>query len=125
MKFVITTEHVFSWPVKMKVPDPKRAGAKIEQKFEGKFRYLPRSELSELTEQYKTLADPAERAAHEHDIIRRGLLGWNEEVETDDGDAVPFSTEALEQALEVEWFRAGVYRAYAEATSQDGARKGN
>ena len=125
MKFSISTKHSFSWPVKMMVPDPKRAGAKMEQKFTGQFLYLPRSEVNQIAEHYKTLTDPGERADNEHELIRRVFVGWDADVVDDDGEAIAFSAEALNQALELDWFRAGVYRAYAEATSQERARRGN
>lgn len=126
MKFRLVTEHVFDWPIDISVPDPANPGKFLKQKMTGKFRFISRDEAYRQRDFLAGLKSEEEREQHEHDVIRTALIGWNEnDVLDEDGQPVPFSSEALEQAIQLHWFRQGVYRAYEKAMLGDGARRGN
>lgn len=125
MKFVLTSQHLFWWPVKvvMPDPDPKRAGKTITQEFRMQFCEIPRSEVRALAKEIAELPD-AEREGREHDLILRVSRNWDGVV-GDDGAAIPFSEEMLGQALESALFRLAIYRAFNESLSVEAARQGN
>jgi hypothetical protein len=124
MKFRLTTEHVYPWPVVCEVPDPDDAGNIVEQKFTVTFRAMPKSEGEALEEEIAALP-PKQQSARQDDVLRRVVIGWNGDVIGDDKKAIPFSAEALEQAMQFSWFRIGCYRAYRQSLQGEAAKKGN
>lgn len=125
MKFALTTDYRYPWPVTIKKPDPKKPGKAVEQKFEMTFRQLPDAEAREIDATAASAKTPAEVNAHEHDLLRRVCVGWNEDVVDESGDPVPFSADIFEKALQDIYFRIGVYQAYRASIALDGGRLGN
>lgn len=122
MKFRLTKTYIYDWPVKLSVPDPDQPGKFVEQEFVGRFAAMPRDEAMALDAEIAALL-PLEQTSRQDDVLRRVLVGWPSGVEDETGKPVPFTPEALEEAIQFSWFRAGVYRAYAE--SLRGAASGN
>lgn len=114
MKFRLTSDHTYPWPVIVSVPDPENAGAVIEQSFVMTFRAMPLDEAHRLDEEIEAL--PAkEQSRRQDDVLRRVAIGWDEDVVGDDGKPIPFNQVALDQAIQLSWFRIGCYRAYRES----------
>jgi hypothetical protein len=126
MKFVLTTKHFYWWPVTVAVPHPdqKRAGEMLEMTFKLQFESLPRDEAKALYEQARALP-AAEAEAQSHADLLRVVKDWDEDVVDDAGRPVPFSAEALQQLLQISWYRLGVYRAWAASQVGEAARRGN
>lgn len=124
MKFVLTTEHTYFWPVTVSLPDPAKSGELIEQKFDIQFRAMPRDESDAFDAELAALPPEAARQ-RKHDLLKEIVLGWGDGVVDKKGHQVPFSAEALHQAMQMSWFLVAVYRAYAQSLSGDQARLGN
>lgn len=124
MKFVLTKEHVYPWPVTVNPPDPERPGELLEQKFVMTFRAMPRDEADAFDAQIDALPD-AEKLKHQDDLLRSVAKGWDENVVGEDKKPIPFSPEMLEQAMLHSWFKIGCYRAYRESLRGQAAAKGN
>lgn len=125
MKFTITTEHTYRWPVKVRMPDPEQAGQFSEFAFEAKFRALPRSESRELLASLGNIGSEGTLEGAEVDTIRKVLTGWNDDVVGPDGAPIPFGDGALTTALEFPWFRRGVLVAYGASLQDGGPAAGN
>lgn len=126
MKFVLTKKHLYWWPVTVSVPHPdqERAGEMLEMTFRMQFESLPRDEAKALYERIGAL--PAgEAEAQSHADLMRVVKGWDDDVVDDDGRPVPFSAEALQQLLQISWYRIGVYRAWAASQVGEATRRGN
>ncbi|WP_425417331.1 hypothetical protein [Oricola indica] len=114
MKFVLADEYTFWWPVTVRTPDPDKSGQIAEQSFEGRFKAL-------ADDRVKALA--ATRDDDElQTMIRESLVDWRD-VQGPDGKDVPFSGEALAQALRFPFFRLGVFAAIVDASSGKAAEK--
>lgn len=124
MKFVLTDDYRYRWPVTVRVPDPQKPGAFVEQTFEAEFRAMSEKRAREIDTAYAALERPEERAAHQHDVLREILTGWSG-VEGEKGKDVPFSPKTLELALQFQMFRTAVYEAYAASMRGDGVRLKN
>lgn len=124
MRFILTDEHLYPWPVTIEVPDPDRPGEILEQKFTARFRAMPVDEAQALDDEIEALP-PKDRARRQDDLLRRVLIGWGEDVVDDGGRQVPFTPEALERAIRHSWFRIGVYRAYRQSLQGRAAALGN
>ncbi len=125
MKFVLTKEHTYWWPVKVAIPDPDpaRAGKLIEQEFRMQFVSIGQDEAQALADEIAAL-EPKERAAREHDLILRVSKDWADIVD-EDQQPVPFSEEMFRAAMQSPFYRAAVYRAYNASMRGEAARKGN
>lgn len=122
MKFKLVDKYRYSWPVIVNIPDPENPGKVIKQQFQVEFE--PEDIETETARIEEIAAMPAkEQQKHEHDGLRRIIKNWSD-VEDDDGSVI-FSPEALDRALRWNWFRIGVYRAFAESLSGGAARLGN
>ena len=121
MQFVLTTQHLYWWPVKVSIPhpDPAKAGEYLEMEFKMQFESISREEADRISNLIK--ADPAQEYAD----IKRVARNWDENVVDANGQAVPFSPEALDQLLQISWYRFAVYRAWGASLSGDKARLGN
>jgi hypothetical protein len=126
MKFKITSERVFWWPVKVESPNPdlKMAGKMIEQEFKMKFVALPRAEFKDIQAEQVNMT-MQERIEHEHDLIMRVCLDWDDNVVDEDGNAVGFSKEVLSDLMSDTYFRIGLYTAFSKAMSGEAARSKN
>lgn len=118
MQFVLTTTHLYWWPVKVSIPHPDadKAGETLEMEFKMQFASLPRDEADRLSETLKT--DP-------YADIKRVARNWDENVVDGKGKAIPFSAEALDELLRISWYRFAVYRAWGASLIDDKARLGN
>jgi hypothetical protein len=125
MKFVLTREHLYPWPVTVSIPDPDKAGGVIEQQFTMTFRALPLDEGKRLDAEIAAL--PADQQANrQDDLLLAVARGWDDQVVGEDGKTpVPFSREALLQAMQHSWFRIGVYGAYRRSLQGRAAEQGN
>lgn len=124
MKFRLTSDHTYPWPVTLNIPDPEKAGEVIEQRFTATFRAMPLDEAKRLDEEISAL--PAEQqTARQDDVLRRVIIGWDQEVVGEDDKPIPFSAAALEQAIQLSWFRIGCYRAYRQSLQGQAAKAGN
>lgn len=124
MKFILTKEHVYPWPVTINPPDPDNPGAVLEQKFNMTFRAMPRDEAKALDDEISAL--PADKQLdRSDDVLRRVCVGWDDQVVGDDGKPIAFSAELLEQALQFSWNRIGLYQAYRQSLQGRAAELGN
>lgn len=126
MKFKVTSEHVYWWPVECSVPDPdpKKAGKFQKQSFKMQFRAMPKDEAERLLNEIAALP-AAERQAREHDLLMKVCLNWDESVVGEDDQPLEFSAAVLQQLAGLSWFRLGVYRAYNQSLTGEEARLGN
>jgi hypothetical protein len=123
-KFTLAKEHLYWWPVEIKMPDPAKPGKFHTQKFQMQFRAQPTDEARELTREIEGL--PAEQQAErEHAHLICVCRDWNEDVVDEDNKPIAFSEDRLRQALQFAWFRMGLYTAYRDSIVGDEARKGN
>lgn len=125
MKFVLASEHVYWWPVKVKAPDPDpdRAGKIVAQEFEMQFIAIPTDEARALAEEIAALP-LEEREAREYDLMLRACRNWRG-VYRDDGSEIMFDVDLLKSVLQIAFYRAGILRAYADSLTGEAARKGN
>lgn len=126
MKFVLTKKHLYWWPVTVAVPHPDqaRAGEMLEMTFRMQFEALPRDEVLTPQEQAAVAAGGELVRPTDYDLLRV-VRGWDDDVVDDDGRPVPFSVEALQQLLQISWYRLAVYRAWAASLVGEAARRGN
>lgn len=124
MKFRLTKEHLYSWPVVINPPDPDRPGHVLEQQFNMTFRAQPRDEGRAMAAEIDALPE-AEQSLRQDDLLRSVCRGWDNNVVDEDGQPVPFSPAALEQMLMFPFVRIGIYRAYSDSQIGQGAQKGN
>ncbi|HBS99194.1 MAG TPA: hypothetical protein DEB47_04870 [Citreicella sp.] len=125
MKFKLAKSYRYWWPVTIRQPDPDNAGKLVEMKLKLLFEPSNREEVLESQKRFSELASEAERMEHETAQYLRVVKGWDDVVDEDDGQQVPFSEELFRQALSHSWFRAGVERAYVESLLGEEARLGN
>lgn len=125
MKFVLSPEHVYWWPVKVRLPDPdpKRAGKIVEQEFRMQFVAIPTDEARALAEEIAALP-PEEREEREYDLMLRAARGWSD-VYDQDGEELTFSPDLLKSVLQQQFYRVAILRAYADSLTGEAARKGN
>lgn len=126
MKFVLTRKHRYWWPVTVAVPnpDPDRAGEMVEMTFKMQFETLPRDEALALQERTAKAAGAEAEGAAYADLMRV-VKGWDGDVVDENGCLVPFTLEALQQLLQVSWYRLGVYRAWTASLVGEAPRRGN
>ncbi|QDY99060.1 hypothetical protein FQ775_01005 [Nitratireductor mangrovi] len=126
MKFKLSHEHRYWWPVTVAVPHPDKdkAGSFLEMSFRMQFEALPREEALALSKKLAGL-EPAEAERHRYDDIVRVARDWDEDVLDENDEPIPFSAARLAAFMELSWFRLGVYRAWSSSLVGDAARKGN
>lgn len=114
MAFVLKQSDTYTWPIAFDLPVD--GGRMQRQTFDGEFRRLSQSRITEIGNQIKTeeITDAA--------LAAEVLTGWNG-VTDDDGKEVPFSQKALEQLLDVPMLAAAIALAYFE--SLQGAKRKN
>jgi hypothetical protein len=126
MKFKVTAEHLYWWPIKVRLPnpDPKRAGTFVEQEFKMQFAGLPLDEAKAIENEIKQL--PAEeREEREHEHIIRVARDWNEDVVGEDDQPIPFNVETLRELLQSVWVRKAIYVGWAQSQTGEEARRKN
>lgn len=121
-KFKLIDDRAFWWPVRVSLPDSDKPGTFAEQSFEMEFETLTQSEAEEIDRlQQESGSNPVEA---QNALLRRVCRDWRN-VEDENDNPLPFSSDNLSRALDQSWFRAGVYVAYAQALSGEKARLGN
>lgn len=124
MKFVLTREHVYPWPITVALPNPDKPGEIVEQKFTMTFRAMPLDEAEKLDAEISAL--PADQqAARQYDMMRKVAQGWDDQVVDDAGKPVPFSSDAFELAMVHSWFRLAVLSGYRQSLQGRAAQQGN
>ena len=124
MKFKLVEQHSYWWPVTVSVPHPERPGKFDTQKFDVKFKALPKSETDTMRDDFNKLESEEDRLKHQDDVLHRVCCDWRG-VEGDDGSEVEFTDDNFAKAMEWSWFRTGLYLALAASLAGDQARKGN
>lgn len=124
MKFVLGKSDRYWWPVVVRVPDPDRAGQTVDLKLEILLEPKDQDAAMEDTERLAGIVNIRERASAERAVLTDVCKDWRDVVD-EDGKPVPFSTDALDAALQKSWFRIGLLRAYGESLSGEAARLGN
>lgn len=105
--FKLNQSPAFWWPVKINVPVDN--GEFFKASFDAEFKRLPMSGIEQMQE------DVLRGRLTDREAAKQLIVNWRG-VE-DDGQAVSFSTAALERLLEVPNMAACVAAAYAEAIS--------
>jgi hypothetical protein len=124
MKFTTMQTVRYWWPVTLRMPDPIHPGKIVEHTLQVQFEPESREEATLFQEGFAGLATPREVQDHEHGRLRRIVKSWSD-MSDDDGEAVPFTPENFETAIRWQWFRTGVYDAYADSLNGQEARSGN
>ncbi|MER8437033.1 hypothetical protein NKH36_16625 [Mesorhizobium sp. M1312] len=124
MKFVLTKEYRYWWPVKIERPDPVNPGKWQVQSYMHEFVGVSEDEAKALNKEIEALSTAEDKRAHEHDLLIKASRNWRDVID-DDKNPVEFSEELLRQALQDTWYRVGLYNAYASSLASPAARKGN
>ena len=121
MKFILTSEHRYWWPVKVAIPDPDptKAGDYLEMEFKMQFDSLPRDEADKISTLMRS------DASHAYADLKRVARDWDDNVVDDKGKTIPFSPEAFDELLNISWYRLAVYRAWGASLVDEKARLGN
>jgi len=114
MAFVLKQSDAYVWPIAFDLPVD--GGRMQRQTFDGEFRRLSQSRITEIGNQIKTedITDAV--------LAAEVLIGWNGVTDAD-GKEVPFSQKSLEQLLDVPMLAAAITLAYFE--SLQGAKRKN
>lgn len=120
MKFKLTDTDSFWWPVRVRVPDPDKAGEVLTQTLEMKFAPQDQDEVLAQQETYNKLRTARERVDHEREQLQKICLDWRGL----EGDP-PFNAENFAKAIGKAWFRQAVYEAYSDSLSGTAALTGN
>jgi hypothetical protein len=112
--FVLKQSDSYTWPVTFDIPVD--GGRHERQTFDGEFKRLAQSRITEIGEQIK-----AEEIT-DSTLAGEVLIGWAG-VTDDAGKDIPFSQSALQQLLDVPMLAAAITLAYFE--SLQGAKRKN
>ncbi len=124
MQFKLAKTYRYWWPVTVQIPDPETPGKIIEQQLKIEFEPMAQADLTTAQEESAKLKTLREVTDHGIRQIKRVICNWDGVVD-DDGKPVPFTAEALEQALQHAWFRTGINKALSESQNGEEARLGN
>lgn len=124
MKFTLVEAPTFWWPVTVRVPDPETPGKTISQTLQAQFSPKTRDAELALNEAFARLKTDRERAEAEIENWLDIIKGWDGVVDGN-GNPVAFSQEALRAALQWQWFRSGLAKAYADSAFGLEAERGN
>ena len=124
MQFKLAKTYRYWWPVTVQIPDPETPGKIIEQQLKIEFEPMAQADLTTAQEESAKLKTLREVTDHGIRQIERVICDWDGVVD-DDGKPVPFTAEALEQALQHAWFRTGINKALSESQNGEEARQGN
>ncbi|MER9047589.1 hypothetical protein NKH89_09975 [Mesorhizobium sp. M0923] len=124
MKFVLTKEYRYPWPVKIHRPDPVNPGKWQIQSYTHEFVGIGEDDAKALEKEIEDLKTPEERRAREHDLLIKASRGWRDVID-ESKNPIEYSEELLRQALQDTWYRVGLYNAYVGSLASPEARKGN
>jgi len=114
LAFVLKQSDTYSWPIAFDIPVD--GGRMQRQTFDGEFRRLSQSRITEIGQQIKG------EEITDADLAAEVLIGWSG-VTDDEGKDVPFSQKALDQLLDVPMLASAITVAYFE--SLRGAKRKN
>lgn len=124
--FVLSQSHHFPADAVAILPSPEQAGTFIEWPFKLHFEMVSEEEAADLSaitdEDLKEPGLAGVRA--DKRLLRRIVHGWEDVVDAAKAQ-VPFSAEALEEALKLPAFRLAAFAAYRKAVSGGEALRGN
>lgn len=121
MKFIVSQNRQFWWPVLVVMPSQTVAGETEEQSFEALFEAIGHDEAKALDEERTKAASVNDVISTEIAMLQRVVKGWRGVVGGDEAE-LAFSDEAFRAAINFTWTRKALYRAYAEAMSGEAAR---
>lgn len=124
MKFVLTKEYRYWWPVKIERPDPVNPGKWQVQSYMHEFVGVSEDEAQALRKEIETLPTDEEKNARQHDLVVKASRNWRDVID-EDKNPIEYSEDLLHQALQDTWYRLGLYNAYANSLASPAARKGN
>lgn len=124
MKFTLAATTRYWWPVTALVPDDNNPGKFVEQTLKMMFEPKSQDELLEEQRRISAIKDIAKQAIAERKSLAELCKGWDDVLDSM-GKPMPFTPEDLDAALQIAWFRAGVWRAYHESQNGQEARLGN
>lgn len=124
MKFTLVEAPTFWWPVTVRVPDPDAPGKTIAQDLKVQFTPKTRDEEIALNEQFAALTTDRERADAEIANWLEIIKGWDGVVDGN-GNPVAFSKETLRAALQWQWFRSALSKAFTDSAFGLEAQRGN
>lgn len=107
MKFTLAKSYLYWWPVTVMVPAPDVPGSYHPEELCIQISPQTQAEAVAANEQLADLRTTRELVEHEITQILTVVRGW-EGVVGDDGVAVPYSEEAMRQALQFSWFRNAI-----------------
>lgn len=124
--FKVTDTPRFVWPVEVRLPSATEPGKIETQTFTGHFVLLGKDRMDEMAAAMATANSAGADATYAETMtqIRNVLVGWGDDVVDDDGAAIPFSAEALDDICRFPQVREAIAIAYGEAASGK-ARLGN
>lgn len=124
MKFTLVEAPTFWWPVTVRVPDPDAPGKTLAQDLRVQFTPKTRDEEIALNEAFAALTTDRERADAEIANWLDIVVGWDGVIDGN-GHQVAFSQNALRAALQWQWFRSGLAKAFADSAFGLEAQRGN
>jgi hypothetical protein len=126
MKFVLTSNYQYWWPIKVRVPheDARKAGQFREFQFMAQFQAMPIDEANALQAEIEAL-DPEAQGARQHDALKQVLIGWNDDVVGDDNEPIPFTPDNVQLVLSNIWALQALYLGWGASLTGGAARKGN
>ncbi|MBN9335624.1 hypothetical protein [Devosia sp.] len=126
VKFILSKNRLYWWPIKIRMPssDERKAGQVEEFTFKAQFEAIGSEEAQGIMDEVSKLPDD-ERTARQHDLLLRVVKDWNEDIQDEDKEPIPFGTDTLRTILDDPWILVAFWRAWGESMSGDGARKGN
>jgi len=106
----------YDWPVEVAVPED--GGVWSRHKFTGKFKRFTKSQAKDLVDKLGEDKDDGE-PFEPLDLAAEVLVGWDDQVATDQGEPIPFSEAALRQMCDLFPMAIGaIYDAWIESISK-------
>lgn len=126
MKFVLTSDHRYWWPIKVRVPneDPRKAGQFQEFQFKAQFKAMPIDQANALQAEIAAL-EPDVQSARQNDALKQVLIGWDDALVDESQEPIPFTPGTVELLLANIWALQALYLAWGASLTGGAARKGN
>lgn len=100
MAFKIVQSATYKWPVKITLALDN--GKRCTDTFTAEFKRLPQDRINEIVKEVRRSEydRDLDETINDQDACREIMVGWSDVVD-DDGEAVPFSTDALNELLNI------------------------
>ena len=105
--FKLQEVYEYDWPVTVRVPVD--GGRFRPQKFTARFRMLDQDRAEELVEKGTGAVDRA--------LLEEVWIGWGEDVQSEDGEALEYSDETRAKMLQKPFIRIALTKAYYDSIS--------